>query len=693
MKRRRALLLVLISALGCTVSYSQSWSGIIDSTRAIDWTHAGATITNRTTACVTSACNTVSGGTVTTQSLNAAIVSAPANTVVNIPSGTFTITGGIHDTGVNNITLRGAGPLSTTLKFTGSGGCPTPGGAIDVCVSDSTAYYNGSSAVLPGGSNACQWTGGYAQGATSITLNSCGSKPPVNQFIVLDQASDTNDNGGVFVCNVASCNNEGAASQDGRTISGNNHAQQQFVFVTAVSGSGPYTVTLAAPGLYMNNWSEGGAFTGNQIGAWWPGMVQGVGIENLTLDHSSSGSAVAGVVFYDCYNCWVKNVRSIVNPSGSFSGRNHIWLYQSAFDTVRDSYFFGTHGNEEAYGIETLQESQGLFENNIFHYTTAPLMNGSGSGNVESYNYMPFQVFSFNQMNWQSAPFATHNAYTGMSLYEGNVGPSLIVDDDWGSGPVSATIFRNYWNGHTLGTQRGAFSNSTNYNPWDIVTYNGHSWAATKYIASGGGNPGSSNWFQLGDPAGKGTYQNSNAINLMWGARGVNVVGNVLGDSTFDTQYQLSPSVGSKGAADTSIYSLGFRGVQGGGASDNVVESSLMRWGNYDAVNNAVRWDSAESSPGAIPYLHVQSTPSSHSLPGSFYLNSQPGWWGTVPYPAIGPDVSGGTGPGGLAYAIPAEACYANGSFTNGILNFDANICYGGAGGINPPTGLAATVH
>lgn len=687
---KRAFLLILISALGCTLSFAQNSSGIIDSTRAMDWTHSGATITNRTTACVTSACNTVSSGTVTTTSLNAAIASAPANTVINIPSGTYTITGGISDTGVNNITLRGSGPLSTALQFTGSAsGCPN--GGADVCVIDSTAYYAGSAATQPGGSNACNWTGGYTQGTTSITLNSCGSAPPVNQFIILDQASDTTDNSGVFVCNVSTCNNERATSQDGRTISGNNHAQQQFVYVTAVSGSGsgPYTVTIAAPGLYMNNWSESGAFTGTRIGAWWPGMVQGVGIENVTLDHSSSGSANAGVEFYDCYNCWIKNIRSLVRPGGRFAGRNHIWLYQSAFDTVRDSYIFGTHGNAEAYGIETLEEGQSLFENNVFHFTTAPLMNGSGSGNVESYNYIVLPVFSFTQMNWQSTVFGVHNVFDGMNLYEGNVGPGVILDDDWGTGPIT-TFFRNYFNGHTLGTQRGAFSNSTNYNPWDIVTSSGHSWAATEYIAAGGGNPSSPTWFELA--ASYGTSENTNPLNLMWGARGVNVIGNVLGDSTYDTQYQLSPTTGSTSAADTSVYSMGFRSIQGTGAPDNLVMSSLMRWGNYDAVTNAVRWDSTESSPGAIAFLSAQSTPSSHTLPASFYLASQPSWWGTMPYPAIGPDVSGGTGPGGYAYAIPAQTCYANGTFTNGILNFDANNCYG-TSGLNAPTGLSATVH
>jgi len=42
-----------------------------------------------------------------------------------------------------------------------------------------------------------------------------------------------------------------------------------------------------------------------------------------------------GVYFYNAYNCWIKNVRV------AHSNRNHIWFYQSAHSTARDSYFYG----------------------------------------------------------------------------------------------------------------------------------------------------------------------------------------------------------------------------------------------------------------------------------------------------------------------------------------------------------------
>ena len=73
----------------------------------------------------------------------------------------------------------------------------------------------------------------------------------------------------------------------------------------------------------------------------------------------------------------------------------------------------------------------------------------------------------------------------------------------------------------------------------------------------------------------------------------------------------------------------------------------------------------------------------SQTLPPSFYLSAQPSWWGSLPFPATGPDVSGGSGPGGHSYGNPAQACYLNtmgGSDggAGGPLPFNAEKCYGG---------------
>jgi len=151
-----------------------------------------------------------------------------------------------------------------------------------------------------------------------------------------------------------------------------------------------------------------------------------------------------------------------------------------------------------------------------------------------------------------------------------------------------------------------------------------------------------------------------------------------------------------------------------------------LRWGNYDTVTNAVRWCGNSSSPGwtttcnstseiptaGVTYINGNPVPSSTTLPNSFYLSGAPSWWafpnGTPsPFPAIGPDVSGGTltagtsSLGGHAYPNPAMNCYFNvmggpsdgsGSF---LTSFNGTTCYGGGGSSAPPapTGLTAVVH
>src|SRR6185503_241550 len=115
---------------------------------------------------------------------------------------------------------------------------------------------------------------------------------------------------------------------------------------------------------------------------------------------------------------------------------------------------------------------------------------------------------------------------------------------------------------------------------------------------------------------------------------------------------------------------------------------------------NAVRFVASEVPTGLS--LYANALPGSQALPASLRSSSQPGFWstpwGTPPWPAIGPDVTGGTvaGLGGHANNIPAQLCYANspidpnypGSADRGMLLFDAARCYGTPGGLAAPTNL-----
>ena len=95
-----------------------------------------------------------------------------------------------------------------------------------------------------------------------------------------------------------------------------------------------------------------------------------------------------------------------------------------------------------------------------------------------------------------------------------------------------------------------------------------------------------------------------------------------------------------------------------------------------------------------MKWVNANAVPANHSLPNSFYMNGQPSWWGSMPWPPIGPDVTGGQGPGGFAYQNPAYVCYQTGTFTGPTMNFDANNCYNSSNTAPaPPTGLNAQVQ
>ncbi len=404
-------LLFWLAVFSCS-AYPQAWSTFLDPSRAIDWTTAGFTIPNYTTNCATQptlTANSASAAAANTTAIQNALASCDAtHNVVNIPAGTYSVAGILYGTQGKQV-LRGAGPKSTTLTFTTGNGCAS-GLTEGICMRDSVAIYNGNPQVLPpSGTQQCLWTAGYAQGTTTITLSSCGGTPPAGKTIILDQANDTSNTNGIFICdtNIPNCGYEGSTggNNDGRSISGVTHSQQQVTYVTGVTslGNGSYTVTIS-PGVYFTN-----IRSAQSPGAWWPGFVQNDGLENMTIDGSSVDSTVG---MYDCYQCWVKNVRSLN------AGRNHVELYQSAADVIRDSYFYQSQSHySESYVVESEESSGFLVENNIFQQVTNPLMFGQGSGAVVGYNFSIDDIYT-GANAWAAAAYAVHNAGNEMTLWE-----------------------------------------------------------------------------------------------------------------------------------------------------------------------------------------------------------------------------------------------------------------------------------
>lgn len=639
-----------ILGLATTVSMAsasvtaQQWSGIIDATRAIDWSSGGVRggIPNRSTVCAT-----LNPGASTSQ-INSAIASCPSGQVVFLNAGTYSGLGGIDFNGKNGVTLRGAGANQTFLVFAGPA-ASCRGQFADLCIDSVDTNWSG------GPSNTANWTAGYSKGTTSITLDNFSNLKAGNPLI-LDQADDAAPTADVTVC----ANISTPCALEGNSLARSSRNQVQIVQVvscgtTTTSGQpcNGGNVTIA-PGLYMPQWTSA-----KSPGAWWAtSPASGDGIENLSMDHTSS-SGNRGVTIFNCTDCWVSGVRSID------SGRSHVEIWYSNHVTVRDSYFYLTQNSvSQSYGVSDYVDSDVLIQNNIFHYVATPVQVNNCEGCVAGYNFAVNNYYT-GAVGFNMIGLSQHSAGTDMDLFEGNFANGGIADVFHGTHNFT-TYFRNVLPGN------------------QPACYNG---TPNTFSACSG---------------------NQVALFLYSYSRFYNIVGNVLGQSGVSNGYQS----GSK-----PIYLFGGGDTEAAVTVplDSMVQSSVMRWGNYDTVTGAVRWCGNSSDAGwtttcgstsEVPTglsKYANAVPATTTLPASFYLSSQPSWWpSSKPWPPIGPDVSGGSVPnvGGHVYTIPAADCYLNtmGGLADGtgpLLTFNANTCYSNSSAALPaqPTGLQAVVN
>lgn len=602
-------------------SFGQQWTGILDSSRAINWAANSAGVVGGIPNSRTTICSTLNPG-ATADQINTAIQNCN-NGVVQLNAGSYILSTGIIFNGKSNVTLRGAGPDSTFLKFASANSCD--GHNADICVFG----FSGCEDCGVSAGNISNWTAGYAQGTTTITLSSTAGMAP-GMMLQLSQANDAADTGGIWVNDTLGVGSiEGVCGPNAGAQKG--YCQNQVVTVTGISGN---QVTIS-PGLYETNWR------GSQSPrVWWTGSAPstGVGIEALSADNSAA-LAYSIISFHNTRNGWIRNVRTM---NGT---RNHVALWMSSHIEVRDSYFYGTqNAASQSYGIEPEFDSDSLVINNIFQHVTSPVMMGNDAGSIFAYNYAVDMFYSSVAAFMQTSYFGSHDAGTHMMLFEGNDGTQVLFDTFHGAGGNQTTFFRTYLAGVEPGKTGG-----------------------TVPVAIWANN------------------------------RAHNFIGNVLGTSGYHNTYQA-------GTCANCIYSLGDAAWPGspyqGVAYDPKVVSSLMRWGNYDSVTGTVRWVASEVPTAGITFVNGNPVPATHSLPASFFLPTQPAWWttpwGTPPWPAIGPDVTGGNVANGAGhvYKNPARLCYEHTPSFAGVLNFNAGNCYTLTASTRPapPWGLTSIV-
>ena len=661
-------------------SGAPSWTKVIDRKRATDWSPAGI-LGGLPDASWTQCGGVIAPYSGTADAINTQLSGCGGNQYVALGAGTFTLSTSIVFPQTGHIALRGAGASQTFLAFTGiggsGGGCKGGDGFVSLCGDDA------SSLVQP--SAVYDWTGGFAQGTTRVTLSDAAGIVPGSTVLVLNQcdtgtagspcAGTVADDGGFFVCASRYDGTSGCAAEpaEGTTYDGENRFQEEMFWVTAVDegGCGATCVTIS-PGVRAPDFDPA-----RTPQAWFFHPLAQAGLEDLSIDGSAAPKSGPGIAVRDCYECFVSGVRTtnVYGQSIDASGAFH--------DVFRSDYLYGTAGDLGILpgAIRFRLSADDLVENDVVQQASIPVIfDYSDAGSVVAHNFFVFQQ-GFADTVWGTELWS--GTGDALELSEGNVETGVLLDDDYGTHQM-VTMFRNRYAGWT---------------------------------SCGNGQCGSVTSKDVGAYAVR-----DDAFN-----RFMNVVGNVLGTEGFHTSY------GGQGAGDHSVYGLasGNGGVMPPVPDDPLVVSTLLRWGNYDVATDAVRWCGDASSPGwattcggvsevpAMASPYPNPVPSGSALPASFYLSAKPSWWGSLPWPAIGPDVTGGNlgkcsgsldtkgayagvgctsdaqcrsaaapnatcdpSLGGHANANPAMKCYLEvmGGPPDGsgsALTFDARACYG----------------
>jgi hypothetical protein len=676
--------LLILLTFAVFPAHAQLWSGVLPSANATDWTGAGV-VGGIPSGAWTQCGSTISAYTGTAATINSAIAACGANQYVLLGPGTFSISTLITFAGKSNVVLRGSGANSTFIVYSAavSGNCNGFPGALLLCGTDGNFF---NSAALG------NWTAGYTQGSNQITVSNTTGIVTNSTLVFINQCDDgytghpctgsAVDNGDYFNCGDAfattptGCSFNGPDSGNGTT----HRFQTEISLVTNIAGS---VLTLAQP-LKHPNWRSG------QSPEIWilTSPISNAGIENLSIDFGTTAVGAGGIRILDAYNVWVKGVR-VMN-----AGDQSIWPEEASHVTIQDSYIYNARINgSDSSCLALTVTSDVLFQNNICQQARYQVFfEGDSTGFVAGYNYHTSTIPVGNVMTSAYRGHANGNDY---NLNEGNIAPDIWYEDYHGTNLMN-TAFRNF----LIGWQ------STPSTPQNYQT----------------------------DPVKLDSYCRYNSI-----------IANILGTPGYHSNYQDATNQ-QQNANFQSIYLIGSGNTATTPPvpSDSVVLKTMFRWGNWDVKTGAVRWCGNSSNTGWVATCgSVSEVPTSANcttctypipvptkgdtggaLPNSFYLSSKPSWFGSVPWPPIGPDVSGGNvqqcsgaintvgqfnglpaltntqcGGHGITAAwanqvnaTPAMLCALNtmGMPLDGsgsVLAFDASICYAPSGGGGGPNG------
>lgn len=434
MRRNCLHLFPLISILlvFSAFSFGQAWSGILSPSRAIDWSHAGLQATFPNGETTPNPWTPPSNRPIcTTVSTLTNIVTVMANCAKSNPGGSVVILSAagspytlastyLRFYGTNYVTLRGEGPMQTTINLTGTShielGADGAAGSGKLTSAAANFTVGNTSVVVttntPPAVGVLAW---FAQCNTGMSGSPC--------------SGTQTDNNGVFVCGLSStCDMSGGSSPT-------NTDQQQTVVITSVANNGNGTYTIGfKDGLYMPNWSFGQTPTLTWETSQY--VAVGVGLEDMTITMQTTQDQQ--VSFNDAYNSWIKGVRFV----GGGQNRT-IGIGRSKNCLVFNNYIYSVTPSSLSSSIQNNinigMDSDDLILNNIL--TGGMAIEGGYSPQADVFAY------NFNrdvQATYYQATEFLHQAGSSFILREGNQFDMSEDDNTWGTHNLN-TWFRNYY--------------------------------------------------------------------------------------------------------------------------------------------------------------------------------------------------------------------------------------------------------
>jgi hypothetical protein len=525
--------------------------------------------------------------------IQGAINACPAGQVVQLGAGVFRIDAGFLLIN-RGVTLRGAGAGSTVLRRTNGAhaGTYVPG------VQDPVVIIGPNRWPKPDSSSP-NLTADAAKGARAVTLSSTAGLSP-GVIVLVDEDHYTTaewkplpSRGGaptsvrifasdriVWQRHDPPSGEDDPFPQAASWFSRPGRVISEMKEVASVNGR---TVTFTTPlhiGYRVSHHAQLTPYTGANA------HVKGAGIEDLTVEGGGDGN----VRFEAAAGCWMRNVEST-----GWLGEG-VAIDQSFRVEVRDSYVHDGVWPEPGgggYAISlAIGSSEVLIENNIVLKANKVMVaRAAGAGSVVGYNYMDDGFIQSNPEWVEVGINGSHLAGSHHMLFEGNESFNYDADNTHG-GSIYHTVFRN----HLTGFRRSF--------------------------------PG---------------MGNARAAGLMYGSWWHTFAGNVLGTAGRMEGWRYEdPGDGSLGHAwgdGPFIWKLGYDPIHWDQAADPLVQSTVVREGNFDYLTGEVRWTNGPKT-----------------LPPSLYLREKPAFFGSLPWPWVDP-----TSPDKLA-TLPARARFDSGA-------------------------------